>query len=80
MATLIYGDCSRKKYGAALNIVVYQPDRRHYFNSMRLIDSIMMMNRQKRGMLEHNPRSGKYRMTPANSVCSPITFRVRRMM
>lgn len=78
MTTLVYGEDERKKYRASLNISIYQPDRKHYFNAMRLIDAIMEANRRKKGVISHNPRSGKYRVTMPNA-CSPITFRIRKM-
>jgi hypothetical protein len=76
--TLVYGRRSRAKNNAMHNIMIYEPDRRHYFNAMRLVDAIMAMNRQKKGYASYHPRSGKYRVkSPA--FCSPVVFRVRKM-
>ena len=78
MATLVYGKCSRARNNAAHNVLVYQPDRKHYFNAMRLFDAIMAMNRQKKGFASYSPRSGKYRANVLNT-CSPVVFRIRKM-
>lgn len=76
--TLVYGRRSRAKNNAMHNIVTYEPDRRHYFNAMRLVDAIMAMNRQKKGFASYHPRSGKYRANVSNA-CSPVVFRIRKM-
>lgn len=76
--TLVYGRRSRAKNNAMHNIVIYEPDRRHYFNAMRLVDAIMAMNRQKKGFASYHPRSGKYRAQVTNT-CAPVVFRIRKM-
>lgn len=78
MPTLVYGKCSRAKNNAAHNVLFYQPDRKHYYHAMRLVDAIMANNRMKNGRTEYNARSGKYRVT-IKGACSPVVFRVRKM-
>lgn len=74
MITLVYGKCGRKRNAAIRTVLVYTPERKHYYNAMRLFDAIMSNNRTKKGMVENH--RGRQTFTPSNG-SHPYTIRTR---